>query len=228
MKRLFGYAFIFGLLVAALVTTFWPLPQHLRYRSVITVPADGGRQEDFVIRWPEDRISRAGENREDIPAAASVGAAVLEDTAGNRVSAELFRLRDSEDNVIGVASRVAGTGGALADPGRSASNWLLVIPSRGALFLDQADARDMTVRQQATADGVIALPPAQSAVFWTDGPRFRVTAAARGSTGKVLRGTDEFDGLTGSFAETWELDEANPDSGTRGHIVLSTLLAAQN
>ena len=228
MKRLFGFAFIAGLLVTALFTTFWPLPHHLRYRSMITVPADGGRQEDFVIRWPEDRISRAGEKREDLPAAAAVGAAVLEDTAGHRASAELFRLRDSDDNVIGVAGRLAGTGGALADPGRSASNWLLVIPSRGALFLAQADARDTTVRQQLTADGVLALAPAQSAAFWTEGPRFRVTAAARGSTGKVLRGTDEFAGLTGSFAETWELEETNADGSTRGHIVLSTLVAAEN
>ena len=72
------------------------------------------------------------------------------------------------------------------------------------------------------------MAPAQSAAFWTEGPRFRVTAAARGSTGKVLRGTDEFAGLTGSFAETWELEETNADGSTRGHIVLSTLVAAEN
>ena len=119
MKRLFIIAFVVGLLAVVLAATLWPLPQHLRYRSITSVPADGGRQEEFVIHWPEDRIARPGENASSLPAAAAVGATVLEDSAGRRVSAELFRLRDTEDNVIGVAGRLAGTGGAIADPGRA-------------------------------------------------------------------------------------------------------------
>ena len=163
-------------------------PPHLRYRSITSVPADGGRQEEFVIHWPEDRIARPGENRSGLPAAAAVGAAVLEDSAGRRVSAELFRLRDTEDNVIGVAGRLAGTGGAIADAGRSASNWLLVIPSRGALFLAQSDVQDTTVREAAAPPtAALALAPAQAAAFWTDRPRIRITAAAPPSTGRRRR-----------------------------------------
>ena len=96
MKRLFGFAFIAGLLVTALFTTFWPLPHHLRYRSMITVPADGGRQEDFVIRWPEDRISRAGEKREDLPAAAAVGG-LHRDEAGQLERIHLETIDHSRD-----------------------------------------------------------------------------------------------------------------------------------
>ncbi len=233
MKRLFIAAFSAGLAVVAVAATFWPLPQHLRYRSLITVPPDGGRQEDFVIRWPEDRIARPGEDPAALPGAAAVGAAVLEDSAGQRASAELFRIRDTEDNVIGVASRVAGAGGAISDRGRSDSNWLLVIPSRGALFLAQSDVLDSTVRERVSADRTVAVPPAQSATFWTDGPRFRVTAnlstpAGSRSTGRVLRGTSEFAGLKGSFTETWNLEEVNADGSTRGRIVLSTFTAGAN
>lgn len=233
MKRLFVVAFIAGLLVVALAATFWPLPTHVRYRSITSVPPDGGREEEFIVHWPEDRIARPGEDRAGLPPAAAVGAAVLEDSAGRRVSAELFRLRDAEDNVIGVASRIAGTGGAIADAGRSATNWLLVIPSRGALFLAQSDAQDTTVREQFTADGSLALAPAQAAAFWTDRARIRITAAAppasgSATTGRVLRGTNEFAGLRGSFTETWDLEEVSADGSTRGRILLSTLTAAGN
>lgn len=233
MKRLFFGAFIAGLLAVVLAATLAPLPTHLRFRSLISVPADGGGQEEFVIHWPEDRIARPGERDAGLPAAAALGASVLEDSAGHRVSAELFRLRDTEDNVVGVAGRLTGTGGAIADAGRSASNWLLVVPSRGALFLAQSDAFDATVRQGFAADRVVALAPAQAADFWTDGPRLRVTAAApsrdgSATTGKVLRGTSEFAGLRGSFTETWDLEEVNADGSTRGRILLSTLTVGGN
>lgn len=233
MKRLFIIAFVAGLSVIALAIAFWPLPIHTRYRSLITVPPDGGRQEEFIIHWPEDRIGRPGEERSGTPASAAVGVAVLEDSAGQRVSVELFRVRDAEDNVIGVASRLAGTGGAVADPLRSASNWLLLIPSRGALFLAQTDVLDTTVREQATADGNAGLPPAQSAAFWADRQRLLVTASARATTGsattgRVLRGTNEFAGLEGSFTETWDLEEVGADGSTQGRIVLSTFTAAAN
>lgn len=233
MKRLFVIAFVAGFLAVALAATFWPLPQHLRYRSITTVPADGGRQEEFVVHWPEDRIARPGENRSGLPAAAAAGAAVLEDSAGRRVSAELFRLRDTEDNVIGVAGRLAGTGGAIADTGRSASNWLLVIPGRGALFLAQSDVQDTTLREGMAAEGSVALAPAQAAAFWTDRPRIRTTAPAPAgdgpaTTGRVLSGSREFAGLRGSFTETWDLEEVNTDGSTRGRIVLSTITLGAN
>lgn len=228
MARAFIIAFFAGVLLVGATAALLPLPTHVRYPSVIAVQPDGGRQEDFIIRWPEDRIPRAGEERGSLPAGAVPGAEVLEDTAGQRASAEMFRLRDAQDNVIGVASRIAGTGVALANTGRSATNWLLVIPSRGALLLAQADALDATVRQALTEAGPVALAPGESAAFWRDRTRYRVTAAAAGATGRVLRGTDEFSDLSGRFTETWELDELNADGSTRGRVVLSTILSASN
>lgn len=227
MKRLFFIAFVAGLLVVVLAAAFWPLPTHLRFRALTSVPPDGGRQEEFVIHWPEDRIARPSDRAAEAPAGAA-GAAVLEDSAGRRVSAELFRLRDTEDNVIGVAGRLAATGGALADPGRSVTNWLLVIPGRGALFLAQSDVQDTTARQELGAAGPVVQPPASAARFWTDRPRVRITAPAPAgdgppTTGRVLRGTSEFAGLRGSFTETWDLQEVNADGSTSGRILLSTL-----
>lgn len=230
MKRPFIIAFVAGLLAVLLAAALWPLPDHPRLHAITSVPPDGGRQEDFVIHWPEDRIARPGERQGGQPSTAALGASVLEDSAGRRLSAELFRLRDAEDNVIGLAGRLAGTGGALADQGRSATNWLLVIPSRGALFLAQSDVLDTTARQELGATGPVVLAPAQGARFWSDRPRVRITAPApAGATsGRLLRGTGEFDGLRGSFTETWDLQEVNADGSTTGRILLSTLAVGTN
>jgi hypothetical protein len=223
MSRLFFGAFVAGLLLAGLAASFWPLPGHVRYRSLTTVLPDGGRQEDFIIRWPDDRISRSTEIGSELPADAARGAAVLEDSAGQRVSAETFRIRDTEDNVIGVASRLAGTGGAMADANRSASNWLVVIPGRGAIFLSQPDMFDTTARQRDTLNGMITLSAMQDPAFWHSRREQRITAATPRYAGRILRGTGEFAGLSGSFSETWKFDGLNPEGGAHGRIMLSTL-----
>ncbi|MEZ5565760.1 MAG: hypothetical protein R3F24_09685 [Gammaproteobacteria bacterium] len=210
------------------------MPVHSRVRSLITVLPDGGRQENFVIHWPDDRISTPCTQHDPaaaMPAGTAVGVAVLENTSGQRVSAELFRLRDADDNVIGVASRLTGDGGALADPGRSASNWLLVIPSRGALFLAQADSINATASQQPSEAGVVAVAPAQTAAFWAGRTQIVVSAMAPvatgpATTGRVIRGTDEFDGLGGRFTEVWTLAKVHGDGSTSGQIRLSTMVEA--
>lgn len=223
MSRLFLSAFIAGLLLVGMAASFWPLPEHARYRSVTTVLPDGGRLENFIIRWPEDRIAQSSERSIDLPADAATGAAVLEDSAGQRVSAETFRLRDSEDNIIGVASRMAGTGGAIADANRSVSNWLVVIPGRGAIFMSQPDTFDTTAGQRDTLNGVTVVSAMQNRTFWGNNKERRVTAGTPRYAGRILRGTSEFAGLAGSFTETWKLDGTGPDGSVHGRIVLATL-----
>lgn len=219
--------FVLGLVVIAAAAALWPLPTEPRTRSLISVQPDGGRQEDFLIRWPEDRVRLTDGIPTDLPPLAVPGVQVLENTAGQRASAEVFRLRDAEDNVIGVAARLAGTGSAVADPGRATSNWLLVIPSRGAVMLAQSDAFDSTARPAAGPDGVYLTAPSQSTAFWGAGPRIVTTVTAPRNTGRILGGTEEFDGLAGSYTEAWELDESAADGSTRGRILLSTFLAEE-
>jgi hypothetical protein len=97
-----------------------------------------------------------------------------------------------------------------------------VIPSRGALFLTQADATDVTARSVSSPAGTAIVPPADVASFWSGGPHLRVSAGA-GGTGTVLRGTEEFEDLAGTYSETWDLEEVSADGRTRGRIVLSTV-----
>lgn len=224
LTRAFTLSFLGGVLLAVLAISFYPLPANLRYRSIISVEPDSGRREDFVIRWPQDRIPLPRDDRRAPSPPGAAGSAVLEDSAGQRTSVELFRLRNTDGDVIGVASRMALAGGDVATRGGSVSNWTLVVPSRGTLFLTQVDATDVTLRTQDGPAGVVNIAREDTASFWAGGPRFQVTAGPAGA-GKVLRGTGEFDGLGGSYRENWELEEIGAEGVTRGRIVLSTVTA---
>ena len=89
--------------------------------------------------------------------------------------------------------------------------------------LGQPDAFDTTARQRDTLNGVIALSMMQSRALWNNTRERRITAATPRYAGRILRGTSEFAGLSGSFSETWKLDGINPDGSTHGRIILSTL-----
>jgi hypothetical protein len=169
----------------------------------------------FIIRWPDDRIRRSSETGTGLPADAATGSAVLEDSVGQRVSAETFRVRDTADNVIGVASRLAGTGGAIADTNRSVSNWLVVIPGRGALFLSQPDAFDTTARQPDALDGMITLSPMQNPAFWSNRKEQRITAATPRYAGRILRGTGELPDCLAASARPGSLTVRVPRAAHR-------------
>jgi len=218
--RIFWRSFAAGVLLVLAVALFYPAPVVPRFPSLISVEPDGGRREEFLIRWPADRITLPADLRaartDAVAPTDSAGAMVLADAAGRRVSGEVFRLRDAAGNVIGVASRV--TAGGVAEP---AADWMLVIPARGALLLHQADAADLAA-SAGSAPLRRAASPAQQSGFWGGAREFRATGPGGGS---VVHGTREFAGLAGSFTETWTL-EGTPQAGaTAGTIRLVTLLA---
>lgn len=113
MARRFIYAFLAGLCLTLIAAALWPLPSHERVRSIIDVEPDGGRMETFVVEWPDDLLH------------------MPDQVAGAPAVPELYRLRNTEGVVIGVAGRI-NPGESPAPP---SSGWLLVIPARGALFL---------------------------------------------------------------------------------------------
>lgn len=221
MRRLFYATLLAGVTLTVLAAAVFPLPQHQRYRSSIHVLANGGRQEDFTIEWPRDRIQVVAPDSGGLLSKAG-GGAVLSPSGGPVASAEVFRLRDDAGNIIGLASRTT-----TATPGRDgravqATDWMLLIPSRGALFLSQLNSRDVAPRaaRPAAADFV---PAADVQAFWSEGSRYRITAGPEADgAGAVVRGTEEFAGLRGSYEETWELAEVAADGSTRGRITLST------
>jgi hypothetical protein len=44
--------------------------------------------------------------------------------------------------------------------------------------------------------------------------------------GEIFGGTGEFEGMRGTYAESWELEEVTGEGATRGRITLETRLQA--
>jgi hypothetical protein len=208
-----------GVIATLLAAALFPLPRHERLRADISVVADGGRAETFIVQLPEDRVLLAASGVLQ-PAGAAL---VLDQGEGRVVSAEAFRVRDRAGNVIGLASRTSAARGG-AGPVRG-SDWVVLLPARGALFFTATEARDLG--PQPGADGASRVAAGQSPAFWGEARRLSVgNGPLAGNQGEIVGGTEEFARLRGSFAETWELDGFDPDGTARGRIVLETRLLA--
>lgn len=223
MTRTFLFSFLAGAALILAAAAIFPLPAHERFPSRIEVLTNGGRSESFVIHWPEDRLQLTGEldgaalNQAD-------GVAVLAPRRRPPASAEVFRLRDAEDRVIGIATRLTGRMPGRRGRERSASSWTLMIPSRGILMLTQNNGANVgPVRV-----GGRWLAAVDSPGFWATGSRYRISAGpAPGGRGRVLSGTGEFRSLTGEYSEVWELEELAANQRSQGTILLNTVTARQ-
>ncbi|GIK35493.1 MAG: hypothetical protein AMXMBFR45_05600 [Gammaproteobacteria bacterium] len=137
LARLFYLCILAGVVLTVLAAGVYPLPQHTRYRSMVSVVPDGGREEVFSMHWPQDRVQPLQAGRAG-PIQQAGDLAQLSAADGASASAEIFRVRDVAGNVIGLASRsVTTVAGAAPDAG-----WVLLIPSRGTLFLGQQQRGD--------------------------------------------------------------------------------------
>lgn len=131
VKRLiktFLFGLIFGALGAGALTWYAPAVNLQRERSHISVQTNGGNAEVFRINLPRDRIlvGLAGQDN-SIPAGLEwPGRDFLGDT-----QAEMFKIRDRNNVVIGVGSRLAssseGTGPFI--------EWAVHLPARGTMYI---------------------------------------------------------------------------------------------
>jgi hypothetical protein len=126
--RTFVFGVILGLLGAGAFLYFIPVVDQHRVPSKITVQTNGGNSEVFSIRLPGDRIMTGS------PGSASSipdGLAWPEIAALDGFKAELFKIRDSDNTVVGVGSRMARS----AASGDSFVQWVVHLPARGSLFV---------------------------------------------------------------------------------------------
>lgn len=89
---------------------------------------NGGNAEVFQINLPSDRIMAGGSKLQDPtpPTLAWPDVAPLADT-----EIELFKVRNSNNRVIGVASRVAVSDAQSPQ----AVEWMLYLPARGSMYV---------------------------------------------------------------------------------------------
>ena len=107
MYKTFVIGILLGLGVAGAATySIEPVDLH-RESSYVTVRANGGKLETFRINLPRDRImiGLAGADN-----ALPAGLDWPDEKLVGQLQAEMFKVRDRNDVVIGVASRIAATG----------------------------------------------------------------------------------------------------------------------
>ena len=119
---------VLGIVAVFAAAYFVPVVDQHRESSLIAVTPNGGVRETFHINIPMDRIVVGARTAaEPVPP----GLQWPDDPIVDGVRAELFKLRNANDTVIGVASRVAATDDTLGDT----IDWVLHFPARGSVFI---------------------------------------------------------------------------------------------
>lgn len=177
-----------------LAARLYPLPAPERLPSDAVALPNGGREEIFFIRIPDDRIGN--------PRAAAVApfprqAFVRE--GEERILAELFRVRNKDGRVIGLASKMSGN--VLVGQNRSRENvdWMLMIPGRGGLMMS---TQGRPAGERTYPLSYMGLDPSNAGV--------------------IVEGTDQFAGLTGFFVEETQIESRDDNDQAVGVLSLRT------
>lgn len=184
---------------------------HVRAASLTKVVANGGRAEQFLIRVPADRLAASDAPAGGMRAAVDTGAMALPaKLAAEPLLVEHFKVRDAAGGVVGVAARhwSAAAGGAT-------TTWSLLIPSRGALVLRAAGETSGALDAALTKAGYM---PGKA---WTGTLDFAMAPAS--APGEVTAGTGEFEGLEGTYTESWAVAGVNDEGQLLGTVVLDTV-----
>ncbi len=127
MFRTFIIGIVLGITGVIAALHFLPAVDQARESSVIMVTPNGGNSEAFHVNIPMDRIMIGAPGQ---PETLPPDLEWPTDPMFANSRAELFKLRNTRDAVVGVASRIA----ASEDSG-DVIEWVLHLPARGSLFV---------------------------------------------------------------------------------------------
>jgi len=128
MFKTFIAGILLGIVAAGAGLYSFPVVNQHREHSLIVVHANYGNTESFHVNVPMDRIMiGAAEQRDPLPA--DLKWPIDVQFAGTR--AELFKIRNGKDAVVGVASRIA----ASHEDSGNIVEWVMHFPARGSVFV---------------------------------------------------------------------------------------------
>ncbi len=128
MIKTFVSGIVLGVAAVIAALYFIPLVDQYREVSIIAVAPNGGNAENFHVNIPMDRIM-VGDRRSKQPLPPGLewpNYRILDETR-----TELFKIRNSRNAVVGVASRLAARSDAFGD----VIEWVLHLPARGTMFV---------------------------------------------------------------------------------------------
>ena len=118
--------------------------------------------------------------------------------------AELFRVRDEEGRVIGLASKMTGEVAMSSDRARENSDWMVLIPSRGALLVSAEGRSSDPSRSYPTGRMGLSLV----------------------NSGLIIEGTREFADLTGFVSEETDIEHVDENGQVHGTLQLLVRMMA--
>ena len=128
MLKSFIVGIVLGIAGAGAVLYYIPVVNQAREQSLIVVHPNHGNTETFHVNIPMDRIMVG------VPGQAEPLPAGLEWPSEERFAntrAEMFKIRNGKDAVVGVASRVAATDEEVGDT----VEWVMHLPARGSAYI---------------------------------------------------------------------------------------------
>jgi hypothetical protein len=124
--KTFTVGVILGISGAVALLYFVPVVDVAREPSIITVQPNGGNLERFHVNLPGDRVMAGVSGQGQAYPEELVWPEAL-DRAG--VQVEIFKVRNEDERVVGVASRIA------ADADGPLVEWALHLPARGTMYV---------------------------------------------------------------------------------------------
>lgn len=128
MFKTFTAGIVLGLAATGAALYFIPAVDQFREHSLIVVHANQGNAESFHVNVPIDRIM-VGAQGQGNPVPAGLVWPQEGQFADSR--AELFKLRNGKDAVVGVASRISASHSGSGD----LIEWVLHLPARGSAYV---------------------------------------------------------------------------------------------
>ncbi|MDH5500996.1 MAG: hypothetical protein OEY72_07845 [Gammaproteobacteria bacterium] len=128
MFRTFIVGSVLGFFGTGALLYFVPVVDLHRVPSQISVQTNGGNFEVFSVSLPGDRIM-SGDPVASMRVPA--GLAWPESALFGGFKTELFKIRNSDDTVIGVGSRIARSEAS----GNAFVQWVVHLPARGTVYL---------------------------------------------------------------------------------------------
>ena len=128
MFKTFIAGILLGIAGAGAALYYFPAVDQSREQSLIVVHPNHGNTESFHINVPMDRIMIGAPAQSD-PVPAGLNWPVEDQFAATR--AELFKIRNGKDAVVGVASRIAANDATSGD----ILEWVFHFPARGSTFV---------------------------------------------------------------------------------------------
>jgi len=158
MLKTIIFGFLLGIVGTVAAAYYVPVVDQYRESSVISVAPNGGNMESFRINVPTDRIM-IGAPMQAEPLPPGLRWPTEEMFDGVRV--ELFKVRNTRDTVIGVASRMVADSDQIAD----SVEWVVHLPARGTFYVTMpAQPADGDRRVGSMRAGTREFRPMQGAV----------------------------------------------------------------